>query len=282
MTQRLSGYERKQIAERIKSDIATFCSAHYDNERRSHLGASEIGKVCDRRLVYSFRWMYRKIFDGRMLRLFNRGHREEERIIEWLRGITAKVWATTEDGKQFRISSDGHFGGSMDGLAQLSYGFDMMFLTEYKTHNDKSFQKLVKANSVKLAKPEHYVQMCVYGEDYDLHYAIYFAVNKNDDDIYVEIVELDHELGKRYKQRGKNIVYAERLPPKIAATAAFMDCKYCDFVGICQNGQSIDKNCRSCAASIPLEGGEWFCRHWNANIPREEIPKGCGNWTEFK
>jgi hypothetical protein len=58
---------------------------------RPHLGASVVGKPCERQLVYSFRHAMRKQTEGRMLRLFNRGHREEPSICASLRAIGVEV-----------------------------------------------------------------------------------------------------------------------------------------------------------------------------------------------
>jgi len=43
--------------------------------RRAHLGASLVGHSCTRFLFYSYRWVAPPRFPGRMLRLFDRGHR---------------------------------------------------------------------------------------------------------------------------------------------------------------------------------------------------------------
>lgn len=58
---------------------------------RPHMGASQIGKPCDRRLVYSFRHAVVKKTSGRMLRLFARGHREEISLVQFLRDIGFEV-----------------------------------------------------------------------------------------------------------------------------------------------------------------------------------------------
>ena len=63
---------------------------------RGHLGASQVGHECPRSAWYSFRWAYLVQHGGRMLRLFNRGHEEEFRVVKWLRGmegVTVKDYA---------------------------------------------------------------------------------------------------------------------------------------------------------------------------------------------
>lgn len=281
---RLSGLQRLELAALIKADINKACVALYDEgKERNHLGSSIIGEKCNRRLWYGFRWMHREQFDGRMLRLFNRGHKEEDRFIEWLRAMAATVLSHTEDGKQFRITGvDGHYGGSLDSVTQLPerYQLPIHFLTEYKTHNDKSFKKLVKLG-VKEAKPKHFVQMCCYGDFYKLDYALYFAINKNDDDIYVEVVALDHAVGKSSVSKAQTIITATTAPNKIAASAAYTDCAYCPMKGICHNGEKVDVNCRSCASSSVLPDGKWLCNLWGAVIPEDAFLKACPQWTEF-
>ena len=86
---------------------------------RSHLGASLIGKECERALWYDFRWVTRSKHPGRLLRLFETGQLEEARMVLNLRRTGATVLEVDpETGRQFRVQAHGgHFGGSLDGLA---------------------------------------------------------------------------------------------------------------------------------------------------------------------
>jgi CRISPR/Cas system-associated exonuclease Cas4 (RecB family) len=81
-----------QVAKQISENIDRYCVETYDGGHRTHLGASLIGDECKRKLWYIFRWCLQEPTDGRKQRLFNRGHREEARFIEWLEGIGVKVW----------------------------------------------------------------------------------------------------------------------------------------------------------------------------------------------
>ncbi len=85
------------VTKQVLTDIDSYCVKTYDGGHRAHLGGSQIGEECQRKLWYIFRWCYKEKFDGRMMRLFNRGHREEPRFLEWLEGIGAKVWADDLD-----------------------------------------------------------------------------------------------------------------------------------------------------------------------------------------
>ena len=73
---------------------------------REHLGASLIGKSCERALWYDFRWVTRAQFPGRILRLFETGQLEEARLVRNLRATGATVLdVDPETGRQWRVDS---------------------------------------------------------------------------------------------------------------------------------------------------------------------------------
>lgn len=234
-----------------------------DGGFRSHLGASLIGRECARELWYSFHWTLKPKFDGRMLRLFNRGHLEEPRMVALLEMIGCQVWQYTPDGKQFRLSGHGgHYSGSLDGVAvgipDLPEGIPC--LTEFKTHGEKSFIKLI-ADGVISAKWEHFIQMQEYMGYYQLPYALYMAVNKNTDEIHAEIVEADPGQYTKYYDRAGMIIQSVEPPPKISLLPAYFKCKFCDFHKVCHGGIEPDRNCRTCAFSRASAEGEWLCEN---------------------
>ena len=55
--------------------------------------------------------------------------------------------------------------------------------------------------------------------------------------------------------------------PRIAENEAFYECKFCNFVDICHNGECPEINCRSCRFVQPIENGEWYCNKHNGQIP---------------
>jgi len=244
---------------------------------RSHLGGSQIGRECSRQIWYGFRWAKRPSFSGRMLRLFQRGHGEEARFVRYLTRIGMNVREFDEQGKQWRILDvEGHFGGSLDGLATGCPGLDPEeeILLEFKTHNTKSFAKLTY-EGVQISKPEHYRQMQIYMGKRQLKHALYMAVNKNDDDLYCEIVEFDIIEFAKLMHKARVIVYAKQPPNRISENATWFACKYCDFSGICHKGEPMERNCRTCQHSAPAENGEWFCNTWQSIIPGAHMRTGC-------
>lgn len=79
--------DREKLKQLLDEDLDAFCASYYEQGHRNHLGASELGEPCWRKLWYSFRWAKQEVFDGRMMRLFNVGHSAEPRFVTYLRGI---------------------------------------------------------------------------------------------------------------------------------------------------------------------------------------------------
>lgn len=271
----LEGKEMPLLADAYRGEEEGF---------RSHLGASLIGRECDRQLWYMFHWAKELKFEGRMVRLFNRGHLEEGRFIALLKTIGCEVWTQTTDGTQFRISDHGgHFGGSLDSVARGVPDIepDQFALTEFKTHGLKSFNKLAGTNwdefmdtllnpklprvnfsgaGVREAKFEHWIQMQIYMRKQRLAVGLYLAVCKDNDAIYAEMVPLDSMAADWQTERAGRIIRIETPPAKIAKTAGDYRCKFCDFVDVCHKGEKLARNCRTCKHSeVNIETGGWNC-----------------------
>lgn len=235
---------------------------------RNHLGASLIGQSCARKLWYSFHWALNERHEGRTIRIFDRGQREEERVIAWLRKAGCQVWNHDEAGTQFRFEDcNGHFGGSIDGAVRgvPDLPTDETCLLEIKTHNDRSFNKLV-VDGVEKAKPEHYIQCVVYCYKFNFKHALYLAVNKNDDRIHAEIIKADTQKAIAYITRAEAIITATEPPPRINDSPGWWECSYCQFKQICHFHDAPEINCRTCTHSTPAEN-----RNWSCELNRQEV-----------
>ena len=279
----------KALAKRILEEIDEYCVRTYDGGHRSHLGASLIGRECKRYLWYVFRWCLHEKTTGRQQRLFNRGHREEARFIEWLEGIGFKVWFENRDEgpnekgefPQYRISDVmGHFGGSLDGIAILPerYGIAEPVLLEFKTNGTGAgFNKLAD-DGMPIAKPEHFAQTSTYGKKYNFRYCVYLNINKNDDSLHIEVVKLNHNLGEQMIMKAEQIIMSQTAPARLSDNPTFHKCGYCHMKEVCHKGAVVEVNCRSCAFARPVENAEWFCEVHNGNIPKDFIAKACPSY----
>lgn len=235
---------------------------------RKHLGASIIGRKCARQIWYSFRWALNIKYKARVLRIFERGEKEEYRFIKWFADAGIQIFnENPKTGKQFRIKDvDGHFGGSLDGTGIGIPDLPAQpFVTEFKTHNEKSFKSLL-VDKLKKAKPEHYVQLNLYVYKKSLKWGLYCAVNKNDDSLYFELIYVDKKNAQKYINRAKQIIYTDEPPIRINNDPRWFECLYCDYRLICHGYDVPAINCRTCAHSSPIKKGLWSCQLKLKNI----------------
>lgn len=247
-----------------------------DKGHRLHLGASLLGDPCERKLWYSFRWALDIEFNGRILRLFDRGQREEQTFTDELRRIGIKVLDTAQDGNQWRFADcNGHVGGSMDGAA---IGFDecptVWCVAEYKTHGEKSF-KTLQDKGVKIAKPLHYAQMNLYMYWSGMTKAFYLAVNKNTDDLHGEFIDYDKSLAVDLIAKAERIVNAKTAPARMTTDPSYYGCKFCDFAHTCHQDAVGAVNCRTCVHSTPIENAQWHCNRADAVLSEDNQREGC-------
>jgi len=243
---------------------------------RDHLGASLIGTECKRACWYTFRFATKPKFDGRLLRLFQSGFREEARIVDDLRTAGITVYDRDPDnGKQIQYSSFGsHFAGSLDAIAQ---GFPEAPATwhvlEVKTSNARSF-KIMQSKGVKKAKPQHYAQMQMYCHWSNLERAMYIVVNKDTDEIYEERIHYDKAFAEQLEEKANQIIFADEPLERIGEKDSFA-CKFCNHKSICHEGGWAEANCRTCAFSDVVVDGKWYCAKYKKDVPSLTQRNGC-------
>lgn len=256
-----------------------------ESKPRPHLGASLIGKSCSRAMWYDFRWATKAMFDGRMLRLFDTGNKEEFRLTVDLRNAGVTV-LDKEPGtnKQYQFKDlGGHFSGSMDAAMQgLAEAPATWHVGEFKTHNLKSFVAL-KKEGVKLAKPEHWHQMNMYMGWSGMTRAAYFAVCKDNDEIYIERVEFDQATFDGDKAKARQIIESGSPLSRMSEDPTWFECTYCNHHAICHAQRSPEVNCRTCVHSTPVITGEldnsnlapWHCAKHDRALSFDDQLAGC-------
>jgi hypothetical protein len=245
------------------------------DQPREYMGVSGIGHLCERWVWLNFRWAVREKFEGRMLRLFDRGHREEVAVIANLRGIGVDVQSTGAN--QSRVNLGKHLRGHMDGLIEKGIpGISKKpHILEIKTHNKKSFDQLVK-DGVQKSKPQHYAQMQLYMVGAKVDRALYYAVCKDDDRIHTERIKLDQAYADKMIAKAHRLALSDEMPPPISRDPSWYQCQWCAARPICHEKQpSTQVNCRTCANATVREN-DWRCeRHDADGIPVEFQREGC-------
>lgn len=256
--------------------IATMIDQYHSSKPskpRPHMGVSLLGHHCDRWLWINFRWAVVEDFDGRILRLFRRGHSEEDTIIKDLRNIGIDIRSS-----QRRVDFGNHVSGSLDGVIEsgVPEAPKARHVAEFKTHSKKSFDDMVK-NGVEKSKPMHFIQMQVYMHGTSINRALYLAVCKDDDRIYTERVKYDKKVAEDAIIRGKRIAMSDRMPEPCSADPSWYQCKFCPAHSFCHKAEPTKRvNCRTCAHSTAMPDSTFRCeRHQADAIPEEFQHEGC-------
>ncbi|MBI5923835.1 MAG: hypothetical protein HY847_19580 [Betaproteobacteria bacterium] len=211
-------------------------------EVRLYLGASRLGVSCERALQYEYAQApvdYGRDFQGRMLRIFQRGHVIEDCMAGWLRGAGFDLRTRNQQGEQFGFTvADGRLQGHADGVVVGGpEGFAYPCLWENKCLGGKSWRDLEK-NRLAVSKPVYAAQVALYQAYLDLHEhpAIFTAVNADTMDIYTELVPFDGALAQRMSDRGAKVIEAteaHELLPRSFAEQTYFECRMCDWQDRC-------------------------------------------------
>ena len=240
--------------------------AYYEKQNEkpiylARIGASSIGDLCLRSIWLSWRGYDDKKFGGRMLRLFQTGHLQEERIQDDLKNAGFQVWTLQEDGNQFTYTDEtGHFVCKLDGVIKGVIGAEKTpHDLEIKTHSLKSYDE-VKKKGVEKAKPVHFYQMQAGMLYSKLSRALYVALCKNDEDYHIERIRPDSAVREEIQHKIRTLVNATIPPQGVSPDGGAYDCRWCDMKEVCTGQKKPIKTCRSCQyATVILKDGKWGC-----------------------
>ena len=240
--------------------------AYYEKQNEkpiylARIGASSIGDPCLRSIWLSWRGYDDKKFGGRMLRLFQTGHLQEERIQDDLKNAGFQVWTHQEDGNQFTYTDEtGHFVCKLDGVIKGVIGAEKTpHDLEIKTHSLKSYDE-VKKKGVEKAKPVHFYQMQAGMLYSKLSRALYVALCKNDEDYHIERIRPDSAVREEIQHKIRTLVNATIPPQGVSPDGGAYDCRWCDMKEVCTGQKKPIKTCRSCQyATVILKDGKWGC-----------------------
>ena len=273
----------KSVSDPVADAIYSHYKAVYGSEpARPYLGASALGKSCSRQLWYGVRWAKPAEFPGRLYRVFQTGHLQEPRVVSDLRGIGCTVdEVDPKTGKQWSFSEEStghHLAGNLDGQVTGVPGAPKVkHVLEVKTSSDKYF-KIMQKDGVEKAKPEHYAQMQLYMHWSQCTRALYFVVNKDNEEIYTERVEYSHDKAHALIDKANAIIDSAVPPARLSEDPTWFECKFCDYQSMCHGQELPAVNCRTCAHSTPVKVGKatWVCTKYESEIPVDGQREGCG------
>ena len=253
--------------------------------QRFYLGISGIGNPNQRLVWMRYRWLMPNDFEPRVLRLLDLGNVVEDYLIKKLRKIPGvSIYDVDSNGKQFETEAlGGHVKGHIDGVGRNFPGMDKKnpYLLEFKTANDNRFKNLQKLNSYCEWSDEYAAQLHLYMGLFNFKHAIAIVYNKNNSDLYTEVVEFDKILFDSLMDKAKDILSREDPPENYIPET---DYRIRSFMTAKQQasylGRALPDNihCRSCRfAKIDMKKGDahWHCDQHDKKISTDRQLKGC-------
>ena len=234
------------LSERFEALVDAGLQAREKQQaRRQYLGASRLGVSCERQLQYEYAQAPvdpGREFSGRILRIFERGHRMEFAMFGWLRAAGFVLKTEGKDGQQFGFSvADGKLQGHCDGVfVGGPEGFAYPALWECKALGSKSWNDLAK-KGLAVSRPVYAAQVAIYQAYLGLfdNPAIFTAVNADSMEIYTELVPFDAALAQKMSDRAVRVIQATEageLLPRGFAEASHFECKFCSYAQRCWGG----------------------------------------------
>jgi hypothetical protein len=226
------------IGERISAYVdAALLAERAATPLRDYLGASRIGEPCARRLCYEL--MRARVddgedFPGRVLRIFEAGHRFEEMTIRWIRLAGFDLRTHQRNGEQFGFSvADGRFRGHIDGVIVdgPDVGVEYPVLFEHKALKSSSWQDIVK-QGVKVSKPIYWAQVQVYMAYLAVERTLFVALDKDTQALRYELVAFDPPAAQALSDKAVAViraVEARELLPRISDDSDFYICTFCPY-----------------------------------------------------
>lgn len=238
-----------QLNKLIDSGVIAEREAKTERERRTYLGASQLGHPCSRASQYGYIGSSNgevTRFNARTLRIFEVGHLFEDLAIKWLRDAGFELLTQTINGEQLGFkAADGKIAGHIDGLiraAPPTLNISCPALWEAKSMNSKSWRDTVKKGLV-LSKPIYAAQIALYQAYMESivpgishNPALFTAINKDTAEIYHELIPLDAELAQRMSDKAVNIIKATEASetlPRAFTNPEFFECKMCAYRNKC-------------------------------------------------
>ena len=214
------------------------------------LRASTVGFPCDRHLWYAAEG-YEPLRDTRTLRIFDVGTALEPLVVEWLR----------EDGWKIVFYNQGSQNSEIEHVIAIIGGeirghFDAIVfrpdvgnvLIDIKTMNDRAFTHWKRLGTEEKS-PQYLDQLHVYGaaalsEGLSLDGLGIVAVNKNNSDMKIELLDYSIEKMAEIRDRAERIFALEEAPAPGRRMESWV-CPYCSYRHICDiSGSKTPVNCK--------------------------------------
>tara|TARA_R110002020_G_scaffold160489_2_gene344958 strand:+ start:168 stop:1133 length:966 start_codon:yes stop_codon:yes gene_type:complete len=254
--------------------------------RRMHLGMSSGGR-CARQQWFNWLWVSQRELGAKSLRAIADGYAGEDIAAARIQAVEEVVLLTRdpETGEQWAVDdAGGHVAGHLDGVVMHHpTAPKTKHVWESKVVNERSLAKFRKIKSDAGEKAtlrewnfEYWVQAQLYMLHTKMtrHWMVVSASGCRDWDSCR--TELDRDQAEYFAERMRSMVAnVDELPERVSESPASFACRFCDFIDVCHEGAAIERNCRTCRFSTPVDGPNWMCGLDDVALTREQQIAGC-------
>ena len=196
---------------------------------RQYLGASVLGAECARQV-----WYYvndpKEVEDPTVLRKFAVGKALEPTIVQFFIDAGYKLFCTGDDQIRFE---DGGIAGSGDGVIKgIEDDENTPYLLEAKTANSFYFKEFAK-KGVAAVNEKYFGQVQVYMRYFKLKKCLFVAMNKDSQELYLEIIHYDEFEAVRLIERAKHLLTMKEEPERHFPSKSYFKCAWCSWKKTC-------------------------------------------------
>ena len=202
------------------------------DEPRRYIGASGIGKKCNRAIWYGFVGAEREDPSAALKTTFEIGKRLEGLLLDYMESAKLNVVRPNACNKHlfFKDKEIPLFQGHADALLVLPGS--MVCIVEIKTAKSSSFTQF-KAKGLRAWQESYFAQLQSYLGMSGYKRGVLLAINKDTSELHHEWVDYDDIYYHELRCKAAVISACEEPPEKINSNAIYYICNRCEFRKIC-------------------------------------------------
>ena len=252
-----------------------------ERERRSYIGASNVGNPCEAALQYSLRGYPQKSIPAAVLRIFELGHDIEEKVVKDLKQAGVLVYEVDpKTKKQWEYTAfGGHLRGHADGVMATDKDNPTPAILEIKSMNDKKWTAF-KTRGVYYSHPVYFAQVQLLMGLAGYHESWVIAYNKNTSVYHAEHIEFDYDYYIRLLAKTNRVVRYGSAK-RVSNNPLAFECRYCNFKPHCwphgETSLPISVECKTCKHAKPVAKRKWFCTKHGSRATEP-----CSHWYKVE
>ena len=199
---------------------------------RHYIGASSIGRACNRAIWYGYNNEPGNDTPSNLQRIFDVGHQLEGLLIDYVELTGLKVERPSEKNNMLLVKDKEvpELQGHMDGILHIDD--DTRVVLELKTANKSNFQQFQK-QGLRAWSESYFAQVQAYMGMSGMSQAVVLAINKDNAELHHQWVNFDQCFYELLRRKASAIIEASEPPDRINRSPLFVVCKRCQFKDIC-------------------------------------------------